>query len=52
MIKKPLKILFNDINEISKKLQINLNDRPQKLSPETYYKICSEYENQPSNLST
>ena len=52
MIKKPLKILFSDINEISKKLQINLNDRPQKLSPETYYKICSEYENQPSNLST
>ena len=52
MIKKPLKILFKDMNEISKKLQINLNDRPQKLSPETYYKICSEYENQLSNLST
>ena len=52
MIKKPLKILFKDINEISKKLQINLNDRPQKLSPETYYKICCEYENQLNNLST
>ena len=52
MIKKPLRILFKDINKISEKFQINLNDRPQKLSPETYYKICSEYENQLSRLST
>ena len=52
MIKKPLRILFKDINKISEKFQINLNGRPQKLSPETYYKICSEYENQISRLST
>ena len=44
MIKKPLKILFDDFHKISKKMEINLNDRPQKLSPEIYYKICSEYE--------
>ena len=52
MVKKPLSILFKDINKISKKFQINLNDRPQKLSPETYYKICSEYESQFNKLST
>ena len=52
MIKKPLNILFRDINKISEKFQINLSDRPQKLTPETYYKICREYENQLSKLST
>ena len=52
MIKKPLNILFKDINRISEKFQINLNDRPQRLSPETYYKICSEYENQLNKMST
>ncbi len=52
MIKKPIGILFEDINKISKKFQINLNDRPQKLSPEMYYKICNEYESQLSKLST
>ena len=52
MIKKPLRILFKDINKISEKFQINLNDRPQKLSPEIYYKICCEYENQLSKFST
>ena len=45
MIKKPLKILFPKIDEICKKLEINLSDRPQKLSPEIYYRICNEYEN-------
>ena len=44
MIKKPLKILFPKIDEICKKLEINLSDRPQKLSPEIYYRICNEYE--------
>ncbi len=44
MIKKPLKLLFSDIEAISKKMQINLKDRPQKLSPDIYYKICEEYE--------
>ena len=40
------------VNKSSEKFQINLNDRPQKLSPETYYKICREYENQVSNFLT
>ena len=52
MIKKPMKIIFKDIYKVSEKFQINLNDRPQKLSPETYYKICREYENQVSNFLT
>ena len=52
MIKKPLKILFKDMGKISEKIQLNLNDRPQKLSTETYYKICSEYENQFNKFST
>ena len=33
------------INEISKKLNININDRPQNLSPLKYFEICEEYEN-------
>jgi len=45
MIKKPLKILFKNNNEISKKLGINLNLRPQNLSPTTYFKLCEQYEN-------
>ena len=45
MIKKPLKILFKDINYISKKFQLDLNQRPQNLSPLTYFNLCEEYEN-------
>jgi len=45
MVKKPLKILFKNNNEISRKLGINLNLRPQNLSPITYFKLCEEYEN-------
>tara|TARA_Y100000741_G_C18212189_1_gene542166 strand:- start:410 stop:1201 length:792 start_codon:yes stop_codon:yes gene_type:complete len=44
MIKKPLNLLFKNVNEISKKLKINLNDRPQNLSPMQYFQICAEYE--------
>ena len=44
MINKPLKILFNDVDYIAKKLQIDLNQRPQNLSPLIYYKLCEEYE--------
>ncbi len=44
MIKKPLNILFKNINEISKKLNININDRPQNLSSFKYLEICKEYE--------
>ena len=45
MIKKPLKHIFKDSNQIAKKLNIDLNLRPQNLSPDTYYKITKEYEN-------
>ena len=44
MIKKPLNIIFQNINEISKKLNININDRPQNLSSLKYFEICKEYE--------
>ena len=44
MIKKPLNIIFKNINEISKKLNININDRPQNLSSLKYFEICKEYE--------
>ena len=44
MIKKPMKILFKNYEEISKALSLDLNLRPQNLSYLTYYKICSIYE--------
>ena len=44
MIKKPLNKLFKNTNELSNKLNINLNDRPQNLSPTKYFQICEEYE--------
>ena len=44
MIKKPLSILFGDYDLVSKKLNLNINDRPQKLSPLKFYEICREYE--------
>jgi len=45
MIKKPLNIIFKNVNEVSKKLNININDRPQNLSSLKYLEICREYEN-------
>ena len=45
MVKKPLNIIFKNVNEISKKLNININDRPQNLSSLKYFEICREYEN-------
>ena len=44
MIKKPLKFLFNNFEEVSKKLSIDLKLRPQNLDHKTYYKICELYE--------
>ena len=44
MIKKPLKFLFENFDEVSKKLSLNLNLRPQNLNYDTYYKICEIYE--------
>ena len=45
MIKKPLNIIFKNVDEISKKLNININDRPQNLPSLKYFEICREYEN-------
>ena len=45
MIKKPFSQIFKDSDQIAKKLNIDLNLRPQNLSPDTYYKIAREYEN-------
>ena len=44
MIKKPYNQLFPDNLDISKKLNINLNLRPQNLNFETYYQLTNEYE--------
>ena len=35
---------LKNTNELSIKLNINLNDRPQNLSPTKYFQICDEYE--------
>ena len=45
MVKKPLKILFKDTLEITKKLNIDLNCRPQNLEPLIFFKIAQELEN-------
>ena len=45
MIKKPFSQIFKDSDQIAKNLNIDLNLRPQNLSPDTYYKIAREYEN-------
>ncbi len=44
MLKKPYNQIFNGNPEISKKLNIDLNLRPQNLDFETYYKLTNEYE--------
>ena len=45
MIKKPMKFLFKNFDEISNDLNIDLKSRPQNLDYLTYYKICKYYEN-------
>jgi len=45
MIKKPFNQLFNGNIEIARKLNIDLNLRPQNLDFATYYKLVKEYEN-------
>ncbi len=44
MIKKPLKFLFKNFQDIAKRLNLDLNLRPQNLDNVTYYKICKIYE--------
>ena len=44
-IKKPFNQLFNNSDQIAKKLKIDLNLRPQNLSLENYLLIAKEYDN-------
>ena len=44
MIKKPYNQIFSNNTEILKKLDIDLNLRPQNLDFEIYYKLTNEYE--------
>ena len=44
MIKKPFNQLFKGNTEIQKKLNLNLNLRPQNLDLVTYYNLAKEYE--------
>ena len=44
MIKNPLRQLFANHQEISNKLKLDLNLRPQNLSLESYCNIVREYE--------
>ena len=44
MIKKPMKILFNDYHIIAKKLNLDLSLRPQNISKNQYLEICKCYE--------
>ena len=44
MLKKPYNQLFNGNFDIAKKLNIDLNLRPQNLNFETYYKLSNEFE--------
>ena len=45
MLKKPYNQVFQNNLEIQKKLNIDLNKRPQNLDLDTYYKLILEYEN-------
>lgn len=45
MLKKPYNQLFNGNLDVAKKLNINLELRPQNLNFETYYELSKEYEN-------
>jgi len=44
MLKKPYNQLFNGDQKVLKKLNIDLNLRPQNLNFDTYYKLALEYE--------
>jgi len=43
-IKNPLNLLFKRPDQVVEKLKLNVDLRPQNLSPETYYLITNEYE--------
>ncbi len=45
MIKNPLRQIFKNPEPIAEKLKLNINLRPQNLSPKNYFDITKEYEN-------
>ena len=45
MIKNPMKQIFKNPESIVKKLNLDLNLRPQNLNPINYFEITKEYEN-------
>jgi 16S rRNA (adenine1518-N6/adenine1519-N6)-dimethyltransferase len=44
MLKRPFNQLFKNATEVAKKFNIDLNLRPQNLTPEIYYKLTREFE--------
>ena len=44
MINKPLSKIFDQYQDIGKKLNLKLNSRPSELSIEDYYKLTELYE--------
>ena len=44
MLKKPFNQIFRDAKKIAEKFNIDLNLRPQNLTPEIYFKLVKEYE--------
>mgnify|MGYP001162520454 FL=1 len=46
MIKKPLKLLFDNSKQIVKKFNLDENCRPQNIKPFTFFELSKEYENQ------
>jgi len=44
MVRKPMKILFKEFEEIAEKLNIDLNLRPQNITKEKYLELCKIYE--------
>ena len=44
MLKKPFNQIFNNAKEVARKFNIDLNQRPQNLEPEIYFKLTKEYE--------
>ena len=46
MIKNPLKQTFKNPDVIANKLKLDINLRPQNLSPLNYFEITKEYEDQ------
>ena len=44
MINKPLSKIFDDYNNIAKKLNLNLTSRPSELSSDDYFRLTELYE--------